>query len=115
VHLISLWTFIKNGYTLSSAGGDLFKLCDEKDNIVISGSLACGNFAVNKETQKAYQVDLKSDLSQLNIMHQAAGHPLIEYFYKMFPELPRKDFTCSTCDVSKIHKEPFCGHFPNAT
>ena len=107
--------FIKNGYTLSSAGGDRFKLCDKDDNIVVSGSLGYGNFVATKMPQKAYQVNLKSNLSQLNIMHQAAGHPSIEYFYKMYPDLPRKDFTCTTCDVSKRHKEPFFGHFPQPT
>ncbi|PLW26977.1 hypothetical protein PCASD_23030 [Puccinia coronata f. sp. avenae] len=114
-NLISLSTFIKNGYTLSSHGPSLFKLCDETDSIVLTGSLAYGNFIVASETQKAYHVDLKSDISRLNIKHQAAGHPSLEYFYKMYPKLPRKDFTCPTCDVSKRHKEPFLGSFPSAS
>jgi hypothetical protein len=114
-NLISLSTFIKNGYTLSSHGGSLFKLCDESNSIVLTGSLACGNFIVTSDTQKAYHVDLKSEISRLNIKHQAAGHPSLEYFYRMYPELPRKDFTCPTCDVSKRHKEPFLGSFPSAS
>jgi hypothetical protein len=114
-NLISLSTFIKNGYTLSSHGESFFKLCDEANSIVMTGSLACGNFIVTSEMQKAYHVDLKSEVSRLNIKHQAAGHPSLEYFYKMFPELPCKEFTCPTCDISKRHKEPFRGNFPNAT
>jgi hypothetical protein len=114
-NLISLSTFIKNGYTLSSHGGSLFKLCDETNSIVLTGSLAYGNFIVASETQKAYHVNLKSNISPLNIKHQAAGHPSLEYFYKMYPELPQKDFTFPTCDVSKRHKHPFLGSFPSAS
>ncbi|PLW18034.1 hypothetical protein PCASD_19810 [Puccinia coronata f. sp. avenae] len=114
-NLISLSTFIKNGYMLSSHGGSLFKLCDKTNTIVLTGSLVYGNFIVTSETQKAYHVDLKSDICRINIKHQAAGHPSLEYFYKMYPDLPRKDFSCTTCDVSKRHKEPFLSHFCAAT
>ncbi|KAI7957540.1 hypothetical protein MJO28_004635 [Puccinia striiformis f. sp. tritici] len=31
----------------------------------------------------------------------------------MFPLIPKEDFTCNTCDVSKAHKEPFFGNFPS--
>ncbi|PLW29473.1 hypothetical protein PCANC_26058 [Puccinia coronata f. sp. avenae] len=101
--------------TPSSHGVSLFKLCDKTDSIVLAGSLAYGNFIVASETQKAYHVDLKSDISRLNIKHQVAGHTSLEYFYKMYPKLPRKDFTCPICDVSKRHKEPFLGSFPSAS
>ncbi|PLW42387.1 hypothetical protein PCASD_06411 [Puccinia coronata f. sp. avenae] len=82
-NLISLSTFIKNGYTLSSHGGTCFKLCDESGSIVATGSLAYGNFIASTELHKAYQVDLKSDINLINIKHQAAGHPSLEYFYKI--------------------------------
>ena len=113
-NLISLSTFIKNGYSLTTDGESRFKLCDNEESRVITGSLACGNFIVDTDHQ-ANQVTLKSDVSLLNVRHQAAGHPSMEYFYKMFPSLPRTPFACSTCDVSKRHKEPFPGHFPPAT
>jgi hypothetical protein len=74
-NLISLSTFIKNGYTLSSHGRSLFKLCDKTNSIVLTGTLAYGNFIVTSKTQKAYHVNLNSNISRLNIKHQAAGHP----------------------------------------
>jgi hypothetical protein len=114
-NLISLSKFIKNSYNLSSHGGSLFKLCNKTNSIVLTGSLAYRNFIFASETQKAYHVDLKSNISRLNIKHQAAGHPSLEYFYKMYPELPQKDFTCPTCNVSKQHKEPFLGSYPSAS
>jgi hypothetical protein len=114
-NLFSLSTFIKNGYSLSLAGGLWFKLSDETNSTVVSGLLAYGNFIANTKSHKAYQVDIKSNVDLLNIKHQAAGHPSLKYFYQMYPDLPRKDFTCLTCDISKRHKEPFFGHFPCAS
>jgi transposase InsO family protein len=109
-NLISLSAFIKKDYTLKSGGGDEFILADELGVPVLTGSLADGNFIVNQVVHSALKVDLKSSPSYEK--HQAAGHPSPAYFYKMFPNIPRVDFTCNNCDVSKAHKEPFFGNFP---
>ncbi|KAI7956145.1 hypothetical protein MJO29_007544 [Puccinia striiformis f. sp. tritici] len=112
-NLISLSAFIKNNYTLKSGGGNEFILADELDVPVITGSLADGNFIIHQVLHSAHKVDIKSQ--PIYKKHQAAGHPSLAYFFKMFPNIPKMDFTCNTCDVSKAHKEPFLGNFPTPT
>ncbi|KAI7948147.1 hypothetical protein MJO28_010055 [Puccinia striiformis f. sp. tritici] len=112
-NLISLSAFIKNNYTLKSGGGNKFILADELDVPVITGSLADGNFIIHQVLHSAHKVDIKSQ--PIYKKHQAAGHPSPAYFFKMFPNIPKMDFTCNTCDVSKAHKEPFLGNFPTPT
>ncbi|KAI7936880.1 hypothetical protein MJO28_015779 [Puccinia striiformis f. sp. tritici] len=112
-NLISLSAFIKNNYTLKSGGGNKFILADELGAPVITGSLADGNFLIHQVQHLARKVDIKSQSTYEK--HQAAGHPSPAYFYKMFPNIPKVDFTCNTCDVSKAHKEPFLGNFPAPT
>ncbi|KAA1095011.1 hypothetical protein PGT21_050223 [Puccinia graminis f. sp. tritici] len=112
-NLISLSAFIKKNYTLKSGGGDMFVLADEKGIPVLTGSLADGNFIVNQVSHSACKVDIKSQSTYQK--HQAAGHPSPIYFFRMFPNLPKVDFTCNTCDISKAHKEPFLGNFPTPT
>ncbi|KAH9452549.1 hypothetical protein Pst134EB_033519 [Puccinia striiformis f. sp. tritici] len=112
-NLISLSAFIKNNYTLKSGGGNEFVLADELGAPVITGSLADGNFLIHQVQHSAHKVDIKSQSTYEK--HQAAGHPSPTYFYKMFPHIPKTNFTCNTCDLSKAHKEPFLGNFPTPT
>jgi transposase InsO family protein len=112
-NLISLSVFIKNNYTLKSGGGSEFILADKQGAPVITGSLADGNFIIHQVHHSAHKVDIKSQ--SIFEKHQAAGHPSPTYFFKMFPHLPKIDFTCNTCDISKAHKEPFLGNFPTPT
>ncbi|KAH9464516.1 hypothetical protein Pst134EB_033278 [Puccinia striiformis f. sp. tritici] len=112
-NLISLSAFIKNNYTLKSGGGNEFILADETGSPIVTGSLADGNFIIDHFLHSAHKVDIKSQSTYEK--HQAAGHPSPAYFFKMFPNIPKIDFTCNTCDVSKAHKEPFLGNFPTPT
>ncbi|MBW0526863.1 hypothetical protein O181_066578 [Austropuccinia psidii MF-1] len=78
--------------------------------VIIEGSLESGNFVVTQNKPTAFAVDSTSQT--IMRLHQASGHPLYEYFKRMYPNRQIPLINCSTCNTSKMTKTPFKGTFP---
>ncbi|MBW0541004.1 hypothetical protein O181_080719 [Austropuccinia psidii MF-1] len=110
-NLISMLTVLKTHHIIKLLNMDEFEVIEQEMKQVVTGSIASVNLNLYY-FPKALAVSTAP--RNLVTLHQAAGHPSLEYFCKMFPNqnIPQLHFiTCSTCKMTKV---PFSGSFPQA-
>ncbi|MBW0490540.1 hypothetical protein O181_030255 [Austropuccinia psidii MF-1] len=81
-----------------------FEVLNTKGNLILNGFYKSGNFFIFQEKPNAYNITLPS--TKIITLHQAYGHPSINYFEKMShnPNPNITPFNCTTCDISKMTK-----------
>ncbi|MBW0497553.1 hypothetical protein O181_037268 [Austropuccinia psidii MF-1] len=111
-NLISMTMFLRTHHIIKLLNKDEFEVIDKDMRQVVTGSLASGNLTLYY-SPKVLSVSTIPD--NIYTLHQAAGHPSIEYLRKMFPNRNIPQFDCITCSTCKMTKSPFSGNFPQAT
>ncbi|MBW0581025.1 hypothetical protein O181_120740 [Austropuccinia psidii MF-1] len=111
-NLISMAAFIKTNHSIHRLNKDQFIVLDHHKQEIVGGTLSSGNFVLDYNHPKAFAST--SVPKNIVSLHQAAGHPSIEYFRKMFPNKQIPQFNCLTCNTCKKKKNPFLGKFPQA-
>jgi hypothetical protein len=114
-NLISQSTFLQSGHIIRASRVDGFAVVDDQNRTVLDGSYASGNLIIRKSSPSARVAIQPLVSAQTLALHQAAGHPSLDYLKKMFPQNKIEDFNCVKCDLSKTHKDPFPSSFPTAT
>ncbi|MBW0564310.1 hypothetical protein O181_104025, partial [Austropuccinia psidii MF-1] len=105
-------TFLRTHHIIKLLNKDKFEVVDRNMKQIVTGSLASGNLT-RYYTPKV----LTTSTIPKNILtlHQAAGHPSLEYLKKMFPKQNIPQLDCITFSTCKMTKSPFSGSFPQAT
>ncbi|MBW0497851.1 hypothetical protein O181_037566 [Austropuccinia psidii MF-1] len=110
-NLISMATFLKAHHIIKLINTDEFEVINQEMKQVITGSLASGSLNLYY-SPKAPAISTAS--RNLATFHQAAGHPSLKYFRKMFPNQNIPQLQCIMCSTCKMTKVPFSGSFPQA-
>ncbi|MBW0464530.1 hypothetical protein O181_004245 [Austropuccinia psidii MF-1] len=111
VNLLSPNSFINANYTVKKASNlKCFKVLNTKVNLILNGTYEIGNFVIFQQKPNAYNVTLPS--TKIITLHQAYGHPSIDYFKKMSQDTNITPFSCITSNISKMTKTPFSASFP---
>ncbi|MBW0570070.1 hypothetical protein O181_109785 [Austropuccinia psidii MF-1] len=111
VNLLSLNSFINANYTVKKASNPkCFEVLNTEGNLILDGSYKRGNFFIFQQKPNAYNITLPS--TKIISLHQAYGHPSIDYFKKMSQNPNITPFNSTTCDIRKMTKTPFFGTFP---
>ncbi|MBW0537240.1 hypothetical protein O181_076955 [Austropuccinia psidii MF-1] len=110
-NIISMVKFLKTHHIIKLLNTDKFEVIDQEMKKVITRSLASGSLNLYY-SPKALAISRTS--RNLVTLHQAAGHPSLEYFGKMFPNQNIPQLQCIMCSTCKITKVPFSGSFPQA-
>lgn len=106
--LIPLSHYLQLGYTLLPTKTG-FKCFRGTENI-LTGSIIKNLLVIHTQTFRA-----STTFSKATEWHRALGHPSQKYLKAAFPDQQLQDVDCSSCNVSKMHKQPFPGRFPHPT
>ncbi|MBW0568977.1 hypothetical protein O181_108692 [Austropuccinia psidii MF-1] len=112
--LLSMGSLLKNHYILQPLNNNSFKITDQSNRTILDGDYSSGALIV-KQFQPSSTSYANTTPNKLVTLHQSSGHPYFDYFTKMYPHLNIQPFSCLTCDLCKMTKKPFSGHFPPAT
>ncbi|MBW0491244.1 hypothetical protein O181_030959 [Austropuccinia psidii MF-1] len=103
--------FLKTHQSIKLLIIDKFEIIDQEMKQIVTGSIASGNLNLYYSPK---ELSVSTAPRNLIILHQAAGHPSLEYFRKMFPNQNIPQLHCFTCSTCKMTKVPFSGSFPQA-
>ncbi|MBW0555354.1 hypothetical protein O181_095069 [Austropuccinia psidii MF-1] len=112
--LLSMGSLLKNHYVLQPLNGNSFKITNRSNRTILEGDYSSGALIV-KQFQSSSTSYVNTTPNKLVTLHRSSGHPSFDYFMKMYPHLNVQPFSCLTCDLCKMTKKPFSGHFPPAT
>ncbi|MBW0483615.1 hypothetical protein O181_023330 [Austropuccinia psidii MF-1] len=112
--LLSMGSLLKNHYVLQPLNNNKFKITDQYNRTILDGDYSSGALII-KQCHLSSTSCAKTTPNQLITLHRSSGHPSFDYFTKMYPHLNIQPFSCFTCDLCKMTKKPFPGHFPPAT
>ncbi|PLW15453.1 hypothetical protein PCANC_22964 [Puccinia coronata f. sp. avenae] len=93
-NLISQSTFLRSGHIIRASRVDGFAVVDDQNRTVLDGSYALGNLIIRKSSPSARVAIQPLVSAQTLALHQAAGHPSLDYLKKMFPQNKIEDFNC---------------------
>ncbi|MBW0547420.1 hypothetical protein O181_087135 [Austropuccinia psidii MF-1] len=111
-NLISMTSFLRTHHIIKLLNKDEFEVVDRNIKQIITGSLASGNLTLYYTPKLLTTSTIPRNILTL---HQAAGHPSLEYLEKMLPKQNIPQFDCITCSTCKRTKSPFSRSFPQAT
>lgn len=103
--LIPLSIYLHQGYSLSPTPSG-FK-CFKGAETLLTGKIIDNLLVLNPHSNRAL-----TTISQATELHCALGHPSLPYLKAAYPHLPNAQIECPSCDLSKMHKQPFSGKFP---
>lgn len=106
--LIPLLLYVQQGYSLLPTPQG-FKCCKEGHKL-FSGSIVENLLVIHQRTERAL-----TTLPNSVQLHQALGHPSQPYLEAAHPTLTPEKVECTSCDLAKMHRQPFPGTFPRAT
>ncbi|PLW10334.1 hypothetical protein PCASD_21665 [Puccinia coronata f. sp. avenae] len=112
-YLIPLTFYTRRGYSVAPIHNGLGFKCRSPDHLLCVGSTTEHILLIELTGPRALTVRNNSQTSL--DLHRALGHPSLAYLKKAFPDSNISEVSCSVCDVSKMHRQPFSGHFPSAT
>ncbi|MBW0473475.1 hypothetical protein O181_013190 [Austropuccinia psidii MF-1] len=112
--LLIMGSLLKNHYILQPCNDKKFKITDQSNRTILDGDYSSSTLII-KQLQLSSTSHAKSTPKQILTLHQSSGHPSFDYFAKMYPHLDIQPFSCLTCNLCKMTKKPFPGHFPLAT
>ncbi|MBW0494091.1 hypothetical protein O181_033806 [Austropuccinia psidii MF-1] len=97
-NLISMTTFLRTHHIIKFLNKDKFEVIDKDIKQIITGSLASGNLTLYYMPKVLTTSAIPGSILTL---HQAAGHPSLEYFRKMFPKQKFLSLTASLAQPAK--------------
>ncbi|MBW0460819.1 hypothetical protein O181_000534 [Austropuccinia psidii MF-1] len=112
MNLIRMTTFVRTYRIIKLLNKDEFEVIDKDKKQVVTRSLASGNLTLYYAPKVLTSSAIPGNILTL---HQAAGHPSLEYFRKMFPKQNIPQFDCITCFTCKMTKSAFSGNFLQET
>ncbi|MBW0545433.1 hypothetical protein O181_085148 [Austropuccinia psidii MF-1] len=95
-NLISMATFLKTHHIIKILNMDKFEVIDQEIKQIVTGSIASGNLNLYYSPK---ELSVSTAPRNLITLHQAAGHPSLEYFCKMFPNQNIPQLHCITCST----------------
>ncbi|MBW0514284.1 hypothetical protein O181_053999 [Austropuccinia psidii MF-1] len=104
-------TLLKTHHIIKLLNMDEFDIINQEMKQIVTGSIASGSINLCY-SPKALSVSTAP--RNLITLHQAAGHPSLEYFCKMFPNQNIPQLHCITCSTFKMTRVPLSGSFPQA-
>ncbi|MBW0479851.1 hypothetical protein O181_019566 [Austropuccinia psidii MF-1] len=109
--LLSIGALLKNHYILQPLDNNKFQMIDQSKKVLLDGDYSSGTLIIT-QGQKHQTNSILSVSNRIMTLHQSSGHPSSNYLSKMYPHLNIPPISCLTCDLCKMTKMPFPGHFP---
>jgi hypothetical protein len=107
--LMPLTHYLQEGYSLIPHDqGNRFSF-EKGNHILCTGTTSENVLTIDQNTPKAFAV-----INDPITLHNSLGHPSLPYLKAAYPTLAIKELQCDNCDLSKMHQQPFSGHFPQA-